>query len=68
MNTKAKIIRIEKGKEGVTLPQEFLRRLELIPGSEVELYLDRTRKWIILKPAHGEDILEHFKETMEKMA
>lgn len=65
---KKKIIRIEKGKEGVELPEEFLRHLELIPGAEVELKLDKEKKWIILRPLHGEDFMEHFKETMETMA
>ena len=65
---KTKIIKIEKGKEGIELPEDFLRELELIPGAEVELRLDRKKKWIIIRPLHGEDFLEHFKETMETMA
>ena len=65
---KTKIVRIEEGKEGVALPEEFLLNLELIPGSEVELRLDKKRKWIIIRPLHGDDFLEHFKETMERMA
>ena len=65
---KTKIVRIEDGKEGVALPEEFLLDLELIPGSEVELTLDKKRKWIIIRPLHGDDFLEHFKETMERMA
>ncbi len=65
---KTRIVRIEEGKEGVALPEEFLVDLELIPGSEVEMRLDKKRKWIIIRPLHGEDFLEHFKETMERMA
>lgn len=65
---KEKIIKIEKGKEGLVIPEEHLRALELIPGSEVEVRLDRKRKWIIIRPMHGEDFLEHFKDTMETMA
>jgi len=65
---KEKIIKIEKGKEGVVLPEEFLRALELIPGSEVEVRLDKKKKWIIIRPMHGDDFLEHFKDTMESMA
>ncbi len=65
---KEKIVVIEKGKEGVALPDEYLRYLELIPGAEVEIKLDKKRKWIILKPLHGEDFFEHFKESMESMA
>lgn len=65
---KVKIIKIEKGKEGVALPEEFLRHLELIPGSEVEIRLDKKKKWIILRPLHGEDFMEHFKDSMKSMA
>ncbi|TAN64339.1 hypothetical protein EPN18_00325 [bacterium] len=65
---KSKIVRIQKGKEGVELPEDYLRLLELIPGSEVELVLDKKKKWIILRPLHGEDFLEHFKDSMEVMA
>ncbi len=65
---KEKIVVIEKGKEGVTLPEEYLRYLELIPGAEVEVRLDKKRKWIILRPLHGDDFFEHFKESMESMA
>ena len=59
---------IEHGTEGVALPEDYLRRLELIPGAEVELLLDKKKKWIVLRPLHGADFLEHFKESMEKMA
>ncbi len=65
---KAKIVRIEQGGEGVALPEDYLRHLELIPGAEVELLLDKKKKWIVLRPLHGEDFLEHFKESMEAMA
>lgn len=65
---KEKIIRIGKGQEGVVLPEEFLRFLELIPGAEIEVRLDKKKKWIILKPAHGEDFMEHFKDSMDSMA
>ncbi len=65
---KEKIIRIEKDKEGVALPEEFLRYLELIPGAEVEVRLDKKKKWIILRPMHGEDFIAHFRDTMESMA
>ncbi|MBI5642951.1 MAG: hypothetical protein HY954_05695 [Deltaproteobacteria bacterium] len=65
---KVKIIRVEKGKEGVALPEEFLRFLELIPGAEVEIRLDKNKKWIILRPMHGEDFMEHFRDTMGSMA
>lgn len=65
---KEKIIRISKGKEGVALPEEYLRFLELIPGFEVEVALDKKKKWIIIRPMHGEDFIEHFRETMDSMA
>ena len=65
---KEKIIKIEKGKEGIVLPEDYLRYLELIPGAEVELALDKKKKWIIVRPLHGEDFMEHFKSTMETMA
>lgn len=65
---KTKIIRIDKNAEGVAIPAEMLRQLELIPGAEVEVKLDKKRKWIILRPMHGEDFIEHFRETMESMA
>lgn len=65
---KEKIIRVDKGKEGVVLPEDYLRYLELIPGADVELTLDKKRKWIIIRPLHGEDFVEHFKTTMGAMA
>lgn len=65
---KARIIKIEKGKEGVPLPEEFLRFLELVPGAEVEMRLDKKRRWIVIRALHGEDFIEHFKESMETMA
>ncbi|MBI5875512.1 MAG: hypothetical protein HZB81_06685 [Deltaproteobacteria bacterium] len=65
---KTKIVKIAKGKEGVVLPGDYLRYLELIPGAEVELALDKNKKWIIIRPLHGEDFMEHFKSTMETMA
>ncbi len=65
---KEKIVRVDKGKEGVVLPEDYLRYLELIPGADVELTLDKKRKWIIIRPLHGEDFMEHFKDTMETMA
>jgi antitoxin component of MazEF toxin-antitoxin module len=63
-----KIIKIEKGKEGVALPAEYLRHLALIPGAEVELRLDRKKKWIVIRALHGEDFIERFKDSMESMA
>lgn len=68
VHMKEKIVRIEKGREGVALPGEFLRFLELIPGAEVEVRLDKQKKWIVIRPMHGEDFLEHFRDTMESMA
>ncbi|MEE9542943.1 MAG: hypothetical protein V3V95_04090 [Thermodesulfobacteriota bacterium] len=68
---KDKIVKIEKGGIGVVLPEEYLRHLELMPGAEVELMLDKKKKWIVLRPLHGEDFDEffrHFKESMESMA
>lgn len=65
---KEKIVRVDKGKEGVVLPEDYLRYLELIPGADVELTLDKKRKWIIIRPLHGEDFMEHFKDTMKTMA
>ena len=65
---KEKIIRIDKGKEGIVLPEEYLRFLELIPGAEVEVKLDKDKKWVVIRPMHGEDFIEHFKESMESMA
>lgn len=63
-----KIVKIEKGKEGVILPEEYLRSLELIPGSEVELCLDKKKKWIILRPLDSDEFIEHFRDSMESMA
>jgi bifunctional DNA-binding transcriptional regulator/antitoxin component of YhaV-PrlF toxin-antitoxin module len=65
---KEKIIKIDKHKEGIALPEEYLRRLELIPGSEVEVCLDKKRKWIILRPLDSDDFIEHFRDSMESMA
>jgi len=65
---KEKIIRLDKGKGAVALPDEYLRDLELMPGSEVEVRLDKKKKWIIIRALHGEDFIEHFKDTMESMA
>ncbi|HBO84222.1 MAG: hypothetical protein A2073_03165 [Deltaproteobacteria bacterium GWC2_42_11] len=65
---KEKIITIQRGKEGVIIPGDYMRYLELIPGSDVEVYLDKKRKWIVIRPMHGEDFVEHFKSTMDSMA
>jgi len=65
---KSRIVVVEKGTEGVALPEDFLRFLDLIPGAEVEVRLDKKKKWIIIRPLHGEDFMEHFKESMETMA
>lgn len=65
---KTKIVQIERGKVGVELPEEFLMALELIPGAEVELVLDKGKKWIVIRPLHGEDFIEHFKDSMDSMA
>ncbi|MFQ5479648.1 MAG: hypothetical protein ACE5DW_00030 [Thermodesulfobacteriota bacterium] len=65
---KTKIVKIDKGTEGVALPEEYLIQLELIPGAEVEVKLDKKRKWLIIRPLHGEDFFEHFKDTMDNMA
>lgn len=65
---KEKIVRIDRGREGVALPEDYLRFLELIPGAEVEVRLDKKNRWIVLRPMHGEDFTEHFKETMDTMA
>ncbi|MEK6759221.1 MAG: hypothetical protein AABY51_05570 [Deltaproteobacteria bacterium] len=65
---KEKIVRIDKGREGVALPEDFLRFLELIPGAEVEVQLDKKNKWLVIRPVHGEDFTEHFKDSMDSMA
>ncbi len=65
---KKKIVLIEQGTEGVSLPEEYLRFLELIPGAEVEVTLDKANRRMIISPVHGEDFIERFKETMESMA
>ncbi len=65
---KEKIVQIEKGKEGIALPAEFLRYLELIPGAEVEVKLDKDKKWILVRPLHAEDFLNHFKDAIDSMA
>ena len=58
----------EKGLEGVTLPGEVLRKLELIPGAEVEVCVDESRRWIIIRALHGEDFLDHFRDSVDSMA
>jgi len=65
---KTNIVKIEKGQEGIALPEDYLRFLELIPGAEVELVLDKKRKWIIVRPLHGEDFVEHFKTSVDSMS
>jgi antitoxin component of MazEF toxin-antitoxin module len=65
---KENIVMIEKGKEGIALPEDYLRFLELIPGAEVELVLDKKKKWIIIRPLHGEDFVEHFKSSIDSLA
>lgn len=65
---KEKIVRIDKDKTGIALPEEYTRYLELIPGAEVEIRIDKKKKWIILRPLHGDDFFEHFKESMGSMA
>ncbi|HHL39574.1 MAG TPA: hypothetical protein ENJ37_03615 [Deltaproteobacteria bacterium] len=65
---KEKIVRIGDKKEGVALPEDYLRFLELIPGAEVEIRLDKKRRVIEISPTGTEDFLEHFKDSMESMA
>ncbi len=65
---KEKIVQIEKGKEGIALPADFLRYLELIPGAEVEVKLDKDKKWILVRPLHAEDFLDHFKDAIDSMS
>ncbi len=65
---KTNIIQIERGKTGIELPEEFLMALELIPGAEVELVLEKNKKWIVIRPLHGEDFIEHFKDSMDGLA
>jgi quercetin dioxygenase-like cupin family protein len=42
---KERIVSTGEGKEGVTLPEDYLRELELIPGAEVEITIDKKKKW-----------------------
>ena len=64
-----KVIKLEKNREAVTISEDFLRALELLPGSDVELFLDRHKKWIILRPAGGsDDLMSRFKEAMDSLA
>jgi len=65
---KEKIIHLGKGGEGIVLPQEYLRYLELTPGTEVRVELDKEGRRIIIRPLRPEDFLEHFKSSMERMA
>jgi antitoxin component of MazEF toxin-antitoxin module len=68
---KEKIIQIDKENNGIRLPDDFLRHLELIAGAEVELVLDKKKNWIVLRPLHGDEFgefFEHYKESMESMA
>ncbi len=65
---KERIVSTGEGKEGVTLPEDYLRELELIPGAEVEITMDKKNKWIIIRPLHGADFIEHFMESMKSMA
>ncbi|MDH4226938.1 MAG: hypothetical protein OEV59_04185 [Deltaproteobacteria bacterium] len=65
---KTRITVVEKGQLGVCIPEEFLLGLELAPGSDVEVVLDKKKKWILLRPLHGEDFLKHFKDSMDGMA
>lgn len=65
---KEKVITIQKGKEGIVIPEEYMRFLELVPGAEVEIQLDKKKKWILIRPLHAEDFIRHFKSTMESMA
>lgn len=65
---KVKIVRIKKGVEAVPVPEDLLRRLGLAPGNEVEIVLDRKKNWLVIRPMHGDEFLEHFKDSMETMA
>ena len=65
---KGTITRVGDHIEGIEIPAEFLTHLELIPGAEVEIKLDKKNNWILIRPLHGEDFLNHFKESMETMA
>ncbi len=66
MNTK--ITKVGEHSEGVEIPNDFLRYLELIPGAEVEIKLDKKNNWILIRPLHGEDFIEHFRDAVESMA
>lgn len=65
---KTKLIIIEKGKEGFVIPAEFLRKLELIPGSEVLVSVDEEAGTITLKATSDGDFTEHFKDSVDSMA
>ncbi len=62
------ITKITKGQEGVALPEDYLRELELVPGSEVEVLVDKGKRWIVLRPLDGDDFRKHFKESWEQLA
>ena len=66
--TRAKIIRVDKESKAVELPEEFLRELGLIPGSEVEIRLEKDKGLIVIKPLGEDPFIEHFKDSMESMA
>lgn len=64
-----KIIKAENGTEAVTISEEFLIALGLHPGSDVELFLDKHKKWIVMRPAgDSDDMVARFKEAMDSLA
>ena len=65
---KEKILKIEKGTEAVQIPEEFMVELNLTPGSDVEVLIDKKKQWIVIRPLTGDDFREHFKDSMDTLA
>lgn len=64
-----KVVKIEKGIEAITIPEDFLREMGLVPGSDVELFMDKQKKWVVMRPLSGDDnFIKHFSDAMDQLA
>ncbi len=64
-----KVVKIERGVEAITIPEDFLREMGLLPGSDVELFMDKHKKWVVMRPVGSDDnFIKHFKDAMDSLA
>lgn len=69
LKSNEKVIKIEQGLEAITIPEDFLREMGLAPGAEVELFMDKQKKWVVMRPLSGdENFIKHFSDAMDQLA